>query len=77
MRLWGAFHHKYLMDDIFDHNGNISLFALANRPKFSVADPRYLAPDTVSRIAQFRIEQMKREMEANIAALEGLEKKRP
>ena len=65
------------MDDIFDQDGNISLFALAVRPKYSASDPRYLSPDSVSRIAQFRIEQMKREMEANIAALEALEKKRP
>jgi hypothetical protein len=65
------------MHDFYDQDGNISLFALAARPKYSASDPRYLSPDSFSRIAQFRIEQMKRDMEANIAALEALEKKRP
>ena len=77
MRLWGAIHHKYPMYDFYDQDGNISLFALAARPKCSASDPRYLSPDSVSRIAQFRIEQMKREMEANIGALVDLEKKKP
>lgn len=65
------------MDDFFDQNGNISLFALATRPKYPKDDPRYLSSDVASQIARHRIEQMKRENEANIAALLALEKNKP
>ena len=65
------------MDDFSDHDGNISLFALASRPKYPKDHPRYLSPDAVSKIARHRIEQMKREQAANMAALSALEKKKP
>ena len=64
------------MFNFFDYDGKISLFALASRPKFSESHPHYLAPDAVSRIAKFRIEQMKREAKTNVAALEASAKKR-
>ena len=67
---------KYGMDDISDHEGKISLFALATRPKYQRDDPRYLSPDAVARIARHRIEQMEREAAANVAALKALEKKK-
>lgn len=60
------------MLNFFDDDGNISLFALATRPKLSEDDQHYLPPDLVSQLAQLRIEQMKREAKVNVAALEAL-----
>lgn len=64
------------MDDFYDQEGNISLSALLSRPKSPSDDPRYLSPQLIEQIARFRLDQMRREQEANVAALKEWEAKR-